>query len=165
VFALCKYYVTFYGGTRKEVDVLYFAYGSNLWRQQMTRRCPENREVGTGCLKGWRWIITTRGYASIVVSEGDYVLGTVYELSVDDVQSLDRFEGVAQGDYRKEVIPVDLNGHTLSCLVYVDQVAREGEPKEEYIARINHGILDAGFPDEYVIRYLRPYIPAWPVRA
>jgi gamma-glutamylcyclotransferase (GGCT)/AIG2-like uncharacterized protein YtfP len=140
--------------------VLYFAYGSNLWRQQMMRRCPEYREIGTGCLKGWRWIITTRGYASIVISEGDHVLGTVYELAADDVLALDRFEGVAQGDYRKEMIPVDVDGQELYCLVYIDPVAEEGEPKVEYISRINHGIPDADFPEEYITRYLRPFVPA-----
>jgi hypothetical protein len=56
VFVPCKYYVTFYGRMKQEEYVLYFAYGSNLWREQMTSRCPEHREVGTGCLKGWRWI-------------------------------------------------------------------------------------------------------------
>jgi gamma-glutamylcyclotransferase len=140
--------------------VLYFAYGSNLWRKQMLARCPDNREVGTGCLRGWRWIVTTRGYASIVISEGDYVLGKVYELSAADIQSLDRFEGVAQNHYRKEMIAVDANGDTLSCLVYVDQIVEEGEPKEEYIARINHGILDTDFPYEYIVRYLRPFVSA-----
>jgi gamma-glutamylcyclotransferase (GGCT)/AIG2-like uncharacterized protein YtfP len=97
-----------------------------------------------------------------VVSEGDYVLGTVYELSEPDVQSLDHFEGVAQGSYRKEMITADVDGRVLNCLVYIDPVAREGEPKEEYIARINNGIKDAGFPDEYVNRYLRPFVPAGP---
>lgn len=140
--------------------MLYFAYGSNLWRQQMINRCHEHRVTGAGRLNGWRWIITTRGYASIVVSEGDFVLGTVYDLSVADVQSLDRFEGVAQSDYRKEMIAVEVDGQELNCLVYIDPVVEEGEPKEEYIARINHGIQDAEFPDKYVIRYLRPFVPA-----
>jgi gamma-glutamylcyclotransferase len=140
--------------------VLYFAYGSNLWRKQMLARCPDYREVGTGFLRGWRWIITTRGYASIVISEGDYVLGKVYELSTADIQSLDGFEGVAKNYYRKEMIAVDANGHTLGCLVYIDQIVEEGEPKEEYISRINHGILDAGFPDEYVILYMQRYFEA-----
>lgn len=140
--------------------MLYFAYGSNLWRQQMTSRCPEHSEIGAGCLKGWRWIITTRGYASIVESESDFVLGTVYELSEDDMLNLDRFEGVARGNYHKEMIAVEVDGRELSCLLYIDPVVEEGKPKEEYIARINNGIQDAGFPDEYVTRYLRPFVPA-----
>ena len=142
--------------------MLYFAYGSNLWRQQMIRRCPDQREIGTGRLKGWRWIITTRGYASIVASEGDYVLGTVFELSKADVLSLDRFEGVEQGNYRKEMIIFDVEGRSLNGLVYIDLVTEEGIPKEEYITRINNGIRDAGFPDEYVTRYLRPFVPPCP---
>ena len=126
----------------------------------MTSRCPEYRVIGTGVLKGWRWIITTRGYASIVVSENNYVLGTVYELSEADLLRLDQFEGVAQGNYRKEIIAVDVGGRELSCLVYIDSVIEEGAPKEEYVVRINNGIKDAAFPDEYVTQYLRPFVQA-----
>jgi gamma-glutamylcyclotransferase len=139
--------------------LLYFAYGSNLWRQQMVTRCPGHREHGTGCLRGWRWIITTRGYAGIVESEGDYVLGTVYELSEEDLQNLDRFEGVARGSYYKETVEVEVNGQGLNCLVYIDPITDEGQPKLEYIARILNGIEDAHLPIEYVTRYLRPFIP------
>jgi gamma-glutamylcyclotransferase (GGCT)/AIG2-like uncharacterized protein YtfP len=140
--------------------MLYFAYGSNLWREQMIERCPEHREIGGGRLNGWRWIITVRGYASIVRSEEDYVLGTVYELSESDVWNLDRFEGVAKGDYCKEMISVSVGDRELNCLVYIDPVIEEGRPKEEYITRINSGIRDAGLPAEYVSRYLRPFVPA-----
>lgn len=135
--------------------MLYFAYGSNLWRQQMLSRCPEMRTIGAGRLAGWRWIITTRGYASIVSSEDTYVLGTVYDLSETDVQNLDRFEGVAQGNYRKEMIPVEATGVEVNCLVYIDRVTEEGKPKVEYITRINNGIRDAGLPEEYVTTCMR----------
>jgi gamma-glutamylcyclotransferase (GGCT)/AIG2-like uncharacterized protein YtfP len=141
-------------------EVLYFAYGSNLWQQQMTERCPEHKKIGTGILGGWRWIITTRGYASIVFSEVDYVLGTVYDLSEADICNLDRFEGVAQGSYRKEMITVNVDGRDLNCLVYIDMVTEVGKPKEEYIDRINNGIRDAELPNAYVVRYLQPFITA-----
>ncbi len=137
----------------------HFAYGSNLWRQQMASRCPDHRLIGTGRLDGWRWIITTRGYASIVVSEGDYVLGTVYDLSDADVRNLDRFEGVARGDYDKEMIMVKQGERALDCLVYIDPVTGEGRPQEEYIARINNSIRDAGLDADYVSHYLRPFVP------
>lgn len=139
--------------------MLYFAYGSNLWRRQMIERCPGHCVIGAGRLNGWRWIITIRGYAGIVVSAGDYVLGTVYELSERDVLNLDLFEGVAKGDYRREMITIDVDGRDLSCLTYIDPVVEEGRPREEYITRINNGIHDAGFGDEYVNRYLRPFVP------
>ncbi len=140
--------------------MFYFAYGSNLWRQQMMARCPDHLEIGQGVLNGWRWIITTRGYASIVPSEPDHVLGVVYALSDTDIENLDVYEGVAKGSYCKEMIAVMVDGKELSCLVYIDLVTEEGKPKEEYIGRINHGLRDARFPDEYVERYLRRFIPS-----
>lgn len=157
-FALCKSFVTFQL-LKMGATMLYFAYGSNLWRQQMTTRCPGHIRICTGRLNGWRWIITTRGYASLLESDGDYVLGIVFELSDADVMKLDHFEGVADGNYRKEMICVDVSGQKLTCMVYIDAVSEEGKPIEEYVVRINSGIRDAGFPVEYVTRYLRPFIP------
>lgn len=48
----------------------YFAYGSNLRDAQMAARCPDSRKIGLARLRGYRWIITTRGYANIVESGG-----------------------------------------------------------------------------------------------
>ena len=39
----------------------YFAYGSNMWRAQMRDRCPDHQLIGSGVLKGYRWIISARG--------------------------------------------------------------------------------------------------------
>ena len=33
---------------------MYFAYGSNLWLDQMSRRCPESKFIGIGFLNEWR---------------------------------------------------------------------------------------------------------------
>jgi len=32
---------------------IYFAYGSNLWLDQMERRCPESKFIGIGLLDDW----------------------------------------------------------------------------------------------------------------
>jgi len=32
---------------------IYFAFGSNLWIDQMNRRCPESKYVGVGVLHNW----------------------------------------------------------------------------------------------------------------
>lgn len=138
----------------------YFAYGSNLWRKQMQDRCPEHRLIGNGILKGYRWIISTRGYANIVRSTLDEVQGIVYEISESDENNLDRYEGIQTGDYRKEMLMIEMRGEKKECLVYVDPVQKEGKPKQEYIDRINKGISDARLPSEYVDRYIRKFIPA-----
>jgi cation transport regulator ChaC len=148
------------GIEREHHMTLYFAYGSNLWREQMTRRCPDHREIGDGLLRGYRWIITTRGHASVVTSPGDVVQGRVYQLSAADEESLDRSEGVASGAYRKEMLPVEVDGRSCDCLVYVDPVVEEGVPREEYVERLGKGIVDAELPAAYVEHYLRRYLPS-----
>ena len=126
----------------------------------MKDRCPEHRLIGNGLLKGYRWIITTRGYANIVKSVSDEVRGVVYEISESDEKSLDRYEGVQSGSYRKEMLKIEMGNESKECLVYVDPVEEEGKPKEEYVGRINKGIFDSRLPPEYIDRYIRKFIPA-----
>ncbi|KAJ7085816.1 Butirosin biosynthesis, BtrG-like protein [Mycena belliarum] len=151
---------------------LYFGYGSNLWRQQMDLRCPENKFLGVGRLADWRWMINTRGYANVAPSPGDEVYAFLYELSVSDEESLDRFEGVPVS-YVKQIIPVEHlrreGKKTVQALVYVDVERLDvGPPKEEYVGRMNSAIADAlseGIPRAYIDKYLRPHIPAHGVSA
>ncbi len=138
----------------------YFAYGSNLWRAQMRRRCPEHQLRGRGVLRGYRWIITARGYASVVEADGEAVHGLVYSLSVADEQALDGYEGVQAGHYRKATLPVELEGERKACLVYMDPIEAEGSPGAEYVHRINRGLADAGLPADYVTRVVRRFVPA-----
>ena len=148
---------------------LYFAYGSNLWLDQMARRCPENKFVGLGILRGWKWFINKRRYANIIRSPEDLVYGLVYELSPADEASLDRSEGVPL-DYTKETMEIELQladngGKSVTwALIYIDEKrVEEGEPWEEYVHRMNMGIRDAtarGLPKWYVDKYMRRFIPA-----
>ncbi|KAL2181605.1 uncharacterized protein P884DRAFT_190976 [Thermothelomyces heterothallicus CBS 202.75] len=87
---------------------LYFAYGSNLWMEQMARRCPSSYLVGRAVLPDYQWQINERGYANAVPRAGCAVHGLVYELDGDagaggtDEARLDRSEGVHTGAYSKE---------------------------------------------------------------
>ena len=56
-------------------ETKYFAYGSNLSFSQMNKRCPDNIRLNVGRLNGYRWIISNRGYANVIKSENDFVLG------------------------------------------------------------------------------------------
>jgi len=137
----------------------YFAYGSNLWRHQMQERCPEHQVYGLGSLNNYRWIISLRGVANIIKSKGDRVFGIVYMISLQDEERLDECEGVDEGCYTKETLPVDVNGASLDCLVYEDPIEEKGSPRAKYISKINMGIADAALPQDYVNRYIRMYIP------
>ena len=55
---------------------------------------------------------------------------------------------------------IEIGVQRRECLVYVDPIEKEGTPKQEYIERINKGILDAKLPSAYIERYVRKFIPA-----
>jgi len=165
----------------------YFGYGSNLWQNQMARRCPSSPFTGVGRLRGYQWIINSRGYANIVETNSnvDEVWGLIYELPPADEAQLDLNEGVPYA-YEKRMIGVEFwekgtlppggNGTTPptrseDMLVYIDFQRNSGEgnkPREEYVHRMNEGIRDAlkeGVPEGYVNAVLRAYIPEEPKEA
>jgi gamma-glutamylcyclotransferase (GGCT)/AIG2-like uncharacterized protein YtfP len=138
---------------------LYFAYGSNMLQDQMNERCPNHKYFGHGILKGFRWIITERGYANIIKSEKDEVHGVVYRINEEDEAALDKAEGVHKNLYWKETHRVEIEKTDYPCLAYVDPIIAEGQAKEEYVGRINRGVSDAELNLEYVERYIRKFIP------
>ncbi|MEW6259137.1 MAG: gamma-glutamylcyclotransferase family protein [Thermodesulfobacteriota bacterium] len=136
----------------------YFAYGSNMDRAQMNSRCPENRRIGKATLPGYRWIITTRGYANVVPCQEEAVEGVLYEISESDEAELDRYEGVASGCYEKKTVRILLNGDVTHAMIYVDPIVEEGCIEAEYVRRIENGIRDAELSPAYVERSIRKWL-------
>lgn len=96
---------------------IYFGYGSNLWLEQMSIRCPDSLYLGIARLNGYKWLINDRGYANVVSSNStepapnssaydNVVYGMVYSLTEDDEKKLDRNEGVPVA-YTKEMLECD----------------------------------------------------------
>lgn len=104
--------------TSSSKGTFYFAYGSNLSPTQMALRCtsmPSKSAVPIAIarLHGWKWIICHSGSANLVYTggvsqgeeeEGNEVWGVVYDISIEDEEILDWYEGV---DW---AIPEPLNG-------------------------------------------------------
>lgn len=162
---------------------LYFGYGSNLWKDQMLKRCPTSTYLGIARLNGYRWIINNRGYANVIQPssnnndkrETDSVWGLVYSLEADDQRNLDINEGVPYA-YTKETMTVDYwpsssgsrpnataDTEEKEMLVYIDRKrTRPDRPRKEYIHRMNMGTKDAvaeGMPLSYVKDVMRKFIP------
>jgi len=78
---------------------LYFAYGSNLCWRQMKERCKDSKFVCRARLSDFRLAFTryssTRrsGVADIRRDPGEHVWGVIYEVSEEDLDALNRFEG------------------------------------------------------------------------
>jgi gamma-glutamylcyclotransferase (GGCT)/AIG2-like uncharacterized protein YtfP len=130
---------------------LYFAYGSNMAVSQMRQRCPGFRRLGKASLSGYKWIITTRGYANIVADEYATVEGILYELSCGDEEALDRYEGVATGCYDKVIKTISFGEGTVEAMVYIDPITDEGVPRDEYVERMALALNEANLSPRYVI--------------
>ena len=73
--------------------MFYFAYGSNLNRKQMKRRCNDSRFVKKIILNNY--ILTFRskyGAADIEKNKGNKVYGALYDISKSDEKKLDKYE-------------------------------------------------------------------------
>ena len=119
---------------------LYFAYGSNMNEAQLRRRCPDSHFICRARLPDHRFVITSRGYASVRKSAGGTVHGLLIALTGPDERTLDRFEGVAKGMYRRDQVEVLTElGCSIPALIYIDDIEGEGPPKPDYLERILEG--------------------------
>jgi len=90
----------------------YFAFGSNLDLEQMSRRCPGSRTIGTAVLTDHRLTFPLYcdfwegAVASVEPAPGRHVEGGLYELTDDDLAALDEYEDVEGGDYRRQRVTV-----------------------------------------------------------
>ncbi|MFE1598081.1 gamma-glutamylcyclotransferase family protein [Methylobacterium sp. ID0610] len=128
---------------------LYFAYGSNMDRAAMARRCPASTVRGIGRLNRHRFVIMREGYASVVRDPGATVWGLVWDLALSDVPALDRYEGVASGLYIKAQQPVTTEGGVRRALVYLGR-GQGGVPRPGYLQGVIAAAQEAGLPEAYL---------------
>ena len=136
----------------------YIAYGSNLNKRQMERRCPDARAVGTAELPGWRLMFKgskSGNYLTIERADGYTVPVAVWAVSERDERNLDRYEGCPTFYYKKEVrLPVKLaSGKTkkLTAFVYIMHEERSlGIPSLAYIRTCEEGYRNFGFDTKFL---------------
>ena len=95
----------------------YFAYGSNLNIEQMMQRCPDAVEISPAVLAGYK--LVERTYADIEAAPGECVHGALYEISGNDLENLDYYEGYPEYYDRQEVMVTDASGVSRKALVYI----------------------------------------------
>jgi gamma-glutamylcyclotransferase (GGCT)/AIG2-like uncharacterized protein YtfP len=132
---------------------LYFAYGSNMDPGQMAQRCPGAKCSGTGQLFGFRFALDGRGAADVIQDASSSVFGVLWHLTELCESSLDRYEGVSSGIYKKtyhEIVTAEDQG-TVKALVYIAQGDRRGSPRgADYMDRIIKAATAYGLPATYI---------------
>jgi len=140
--------------------VLYAAYGSNMDPARMAERCPHSPLRGTGWLLGWRLTFGGEdlgwdGAIGTVVEDRTgippgQVFVALYEVTDDDVASLDAWEGLEIGLYRKLRVRVaTLDGDQMAWLYVLDGY-EGGLPSARQLSVLVEAAAAAGAPDDYV---------------
>lgn len=129
---------------------LYLAYGSNLNRKGMRRRCPDARPVGKVMLTNARLVF--RGVADIEYAPGDSKVPCgIWSISPDDERELDRYEGVSSGMYYKEYgVKIRFRGEEHNPLLYLMKSEGIYPPSAYYVAAIRQGYQDFGLDESFL---------------
>jgi len=131
---------------------LHFAYGSNMSRKLMQRRCPGARALGPARLDNWRFVITRDGYASLVRDPGVQVHGVLWLLSPRDLAALDAYEERA---YLRRVVPVRHGATRRPALVYLAPERGGGRARPGYQELVVASARDWKLPDDYIAALAR----------
>jgi gamma-glutamylcyclotransferase (GGCT)/AIG2-like uncharacterized protein YtfP len=137
--------------------ISYFAYGSNQDEKQIKERCPDSKLVGKFVLKNYRLAYTffspkrCCGCADIIKSYGDEVWGLVYELSSQDLERLDGYEGHPTDYQRFTTVVSDENGGEKEVEVYevVKKSTEHLKPSRAYHDILVEASRKYNFPDFY----------------
>ena len=128
---------------------LYFAYGANMERAAMRRRCRAAVALGSAVLRGWRFVIVG-GYGSLMPARGISVFGVVWRLTPRDLAALNAFESLDSGLYRRTMLTVELAGRRVRTLVYVGRQRGRRRPMPGYQQRLVEAAQEWRLPKDYI---------------
>lgn len=127
---------------------LYIAYGSNLNMEQMKRRCPTAKLVGTGTLENCALdfrCMSSQAFATIHPQNGAYVPVAFWEIDQAAEGALDIYEGYPRFYYKQTLPLSQADGREREAMVYVmNDEAIPGTPSRHYVQTIYQGYIDAG---------------------
>jgi hypothetical protein len=132
--------------TQPSKTLLYFAYASNLSKQQMRERCPEAKPRFTAILPNYRLIfagwsrIWHGGTASIKPFRGEKVHGAIYEVTELGMKQLEKYD-VGYARLNVTVYDEDNQPHQAITLIKSGQL-EDSLPSKEYAAIIKQGYRD-----------------------
>jgi hypothetical protein len=136
--------------------MLYFAYGSNLNKKQMSRRCPAAIPIGPLMLPNARLVF--RGVADIEHSpnDADAVAGGLWHITRQCERELDIYEGVRGGLYRKEYLQLGVTRNGVQtkevALTYLMNRSGYDSPGQAYYDCISKGFEDFALDESYLIK-------------
>lgn len=140
----------------------YFAYGSNMDPVQMAQRCPGSEPLEVARLAEHRLAFTydapgwEGGVATVIPAAHETVWGVLWVLTEDHLATLDEYESVDEGIYRRELIGVAVPGTTpgawraMDAFIYLTNDTAPTLPNRRYIDALVRGAEHFGLPAAYI---------------
>lgn len=122
--------------------MLYFAYASNLSKDYMLSRCPDAIPIKKARLRGFS--LTFNELADIVEDINEEVLGAIYVISKEELETLDTLEGYPDLYDRISVEVFDDKGNTYEALAYTMTEKGLENPPDHYYKKLLDGYEDWG---------------------
>jgi len=134
--------------------IVYFAYGANMERAAMDKRCAGAVPLGPAVLRGWRYVIA-HGYGSIAPAPGNCVHGVLWRLTPRDLAALNAFESLDAGLYRRAMLTVQIGVQRVRALVYVGRQRGRRRAMPGYQERIVAAAQDWALPPRHIAALAR----------
>lgn len=136
----------------KDVVVLYFAYGSNMFTKRLKKRISSAHPIGNAVLSDYEFICNKKSKdgsskGNIIPRKGTSTWGVLYEIPITDLQILDEVEG----GYKRITVNVIKGKQNLSCETYISQNLSNALPYDWYMNYIIEGALENDLPKEYIL--------------
>lgn len=128
---------------------LMIAYGSNLSKAQMRRRCPTARPLGKFMFRDARLVF--RSVADLEFVPGAQTPCALWSVGPDDEHALDGYEGIASGVYFKtREITLEYQGKRRPSLLYLMNSDAIYPPSRYYVDIIRQGYRDFNLDQSYL---------------
>jgi gamma-glutamylcyclotransferase (GGCT)/AIG2-like uncharacterized protein YtfP len=136
--------------------MLYFAYGSNMEKTQMQKRCPSHKFISVARLEHYTLAFTRYsdrwggGVADLLPERGKVVHGVLYDISPSDLQLLDQYTGYPHCYLRGDVFLETASKERLPAMTYF--AVRQGvlKPSKRYLDQILKGARAYHLPKDYI---------------
>lgn len=126
---------------------LYWAYGSNLSKENMSRRCPDAKLVKPFILGQLELVFRVAADVRVVKDDDAITPGGLWKITPACEAALDFAEGVAKGTYIKRYFQINHAGKKHTVLFYQMRTHRGIiPPTVEYYNVIAQGYRDFGLP-------------------
>lgn len=133
--------------------MLYFAYGMNTNSYEMALRCPTAISLGSAFLLDAEFRFA--GHADIVACDNGVVDGVLWDITDDDLKSLDKLEGFPYY-YDRTEFEVEHEGETVQAVAYfMNPGNNDAEPTTHYLEMLLEGYAEHGVSTHQIAAALK----------